>query len=105
MLETSPLLFCIEFKYYHYLPTTWDVVKDLRRKIDILHVLKEHGVCQDAGIFLLDDGICRRNNNLCGRVRTALNDVREVLLLLEYYVSYEELLAMLKLVGNMKAYS
>lgn len=103
--DEPPFLFCIEFKYYHYLPTTWDVVKDLRRKIIILHVLKKHGVCQDAGIFLLDDGVCRRNNDLCSRVKTVLDDIREVLLLLEYYVSYEELLAMLKLIDNMKAHS
>ncbi|WP_236752033.1 hypothetical protein [Acidianus sp. HS-5] len=54
-----PFLFCAEFKYYHYFPTTWDVINDLKRKIVILSTLKKYEVCKDVGIFLLDDGICR----------------------------------------------
>jgi len=94
--DEPPFLYCLEFKYYHYLPTTWSIVEDLRRKTTILKTLKDHTVCRDAGILLLDDGICRRNEKLCRDIRDVLSDASHHLLVLAHYVSYDELISMLE---------
>jgi len=94
--DEPPFLYCLEFKYYHYLPTTWSIVEDLRRKAIILKTLKDHTVCRDAGILLLDDGICRRNEKLCRDIRDVLGDASHHLLVLAHYVSYDELISILE---------
>ncbi|ABP96326.1 hypothetical protein HA72_2187 [Metallosphaera sedula] len=89
--DEPPFFYCIEFKYYHYFPTTWNIVEDLKRKVVILNTLKKYEVCKDAGIFLLDDGICRKNEELCNKINEVLNEANS-LMILSYYVKYEELL-------------
>jgi len=94
--DEPPFLYCLEFKYYHYLPTTWSILEDLGRKATILKTLKDHAVCRDAGILLLDDGVCRRNNELCRGIRSILSNASSYLLVLAHYVSYDELIAILE---------
>ena len=89
--DEPPFLYCLEFKYYHYFPTTWNVVEDIKRKIVILNTLKSYGICEDAGIFLLDDGICRKDEELCNKMNRVLSNAGR-LMVLSYSVKYEELL-------------
>lgn len=60
----------LEFKYYHYLPTTWNVTEDLRKKVIMLKTLKNLGIRNDAGVLLLDDALCRRDYRKCREVKT-----------------------------------
>jgi len=91
-----PFLYCLEFKYYHYFPITWNVVEDLRRKVSTLKTLRNYGVCMDAGILLLDDGVCRRNKKLCKEIERVLSDAHDYLLTLAYYVTYDDLVSIFK---------
>ncbi|WP_218259171.1 hypothetical protein [Saccharolobus shibatae] len=97
--DKPPFLYCIEFKYYHYFPTTWNIIEDLKRKIVILTTLKKYGVCKDVGIFLLDDEICRKNKELCNEINEVLNKANS-LMILSYYVKYEELLNVLAKISS-----
>jgi len=94
--DEPPFMYCLEFKYYHYLPTTWSVVEDLRRKVVMLRTLKDYVVCRDVGILLLDDGICRKNEKLCKDIKYVLDSASRHLLILAHYVSYDELISIFK---------
>jgi|GEM_PF-2292644 len=90
--EKFPFTYCLEFKYYHYLPNSWDVVKDLWRKVLILKTLRECNVCSETALLVLDDAICRRNERLCREVKDLVGEASNDLLVLTYHVSYDDLL-------------
>jgi len=100
--EKFPFTYCLEFKYYHYLPNSWDVVKDLRRKVLILKTLRECDVCAETALLVLDDAICRRNERLCREVKDLVREASNELLVLTYHVSYDDLLRALHELGNCK---
>lgn len=97
-----PFTYCIEFKYYHYLPSSWNVVKDLERKIQILKTLREYSVCNEIALLVLDDSICRRNDELCRGIRDLVRHASKDLLVLTYHVSYDDLLIALNELSNCK---
>jgi len=98
--EELPFTYCLEFKYYHYLPGSWDVVKDLQRKVLILKTLQEYGVCNEIALLILDDAICRRSRRLCRKIRSLVRKASNELLVLTYHVSYDDLLRSLHELGN-----
>lgn len=89
--DKPPFIYCLEFKYYHYLPATWNIIDDLKRKIAVLEVSKMYNVCKSVGLLLLDDTICRRDQLLCSELKNILGNVDKHILVLDYYVSYNEL--------------
>ena len=98
--EELPFTYCLEFKYYHYLPSSWDVVKDLQRKVLILKTLREYGVCNEIALLVIDDAICRRNKKLCGKIKDLVKETSNKLLILTYHISYDDLLRVLHELGK-----
>ncbi len=56
-----------------------------------LSYLRRHEVCSKIDMVLLDDMICRLDENTCKKIQSLLNKWRKELLILDHYVSYEEL--------------
>jgi len=101
--EEFPFTYCMEFKYYHYLPGSWDAVKDLQRKVLILKTLRECGVCNEIALLVLDDAICRRSEELCKGIRDLVREASNDLLALTYHISYDDLLRALHKLSNCKS--
>lgn len=72
----------------------WDRVEDLKKKVAILNALKAMGFAK-CGIFLLDNGVCRRSEHLCNEIKRVLSSAKKSLMVLSYHVLYEDLLTIL----------
>ncbi len=89
--DKPPFEYCFEFKYYHYIPVKINPLWDLRRKILVLDILKKYHVCKNTVLIILDDAICRKDLVLCNKIKNLLNNESKNLIVLSYYVGYDEL--------------
>lgn len=89
--DTPSLLYCMEFKYYHYQPRNWNILEDLKKKHLILTTLKKHRACKETAIAILDDNICRTNKHLCDKIKKTLKKASTNTLILQHHINYKDL--------------